>query len=97
LVIDDALVVELKSVERLLTVHKAQVLTHLKLTGLPLGLLINFFVPRLVEGVSRVVNGAGLALSPVDQSGNAERVRVISGPAHRLTGHGATKSPRHTE
>jgi GxxExxY protein len=43
-VIDERVLVELKSVELLLPVHKAQVLTYLKLTGLPTGLLINFNV-----------------------------------------------------
>jgi GxxExxY protein len=63
LVVDQLIVVELKSVEALLPVHKAQVLTQLKFTGLQLGLLINFYVPRLVEGVKRVVNGPGLEMS----------------------------------
>lgn len=62
LVVDQSLVVELKSAERLLAVHKAQVLTQLRLTGLRLGLLVNFLVPRLVDGVRRVVNGPGLAI-----------------------------------
>ena len=63
LVVDRSIVVELKSTEALLAVHKAQVLTQLKLTGLQLGLLINFFVPRLTEGVKRIVNGPNLAIT----------------------------------
>ena len=54
-VIEERVLVELKSVETLLPVHKAQVLTYLKLTGLPTGLLINFNVPVLREGIRRLV------------------------------------------
>ena len=55
LLIEDCLLVELKAVEQLLPVHKAQVLTYLKLTGHRLGLLINFNVPRIRDGIKRVV------------------------------------------
>jgi GxxExxY protein len=51
------LVVELKAVEKLLPVHEAQLLTYLKLTTTRVGLLINFNVPVLVEGVRRRVHG----------------------------------------
>ena len=54
-VIEDRILVELKSVETLLPVHKAQVLTYLKLTGLPTGLLINFNTTVLREGIRRLV------------------------------------------
>lgn len=50
-------VVEIKSVNGLLPIHEAQLLTYLKLTGLRVGLLINFNVPRLVDGVKRLING----------------------------------------
>lgn len=50
-----AVIVELKAVEHLLPVHQAQVLTYLKLTGHRLGLLINFNVPRIKDGIRRVV------------------------------------------
>jgi len=50
-----ALVVELKSVDQLLEIHRAQLITYLKLTGLHRGLLINFNVLRLMNGVIRVV------------------------------------------
>ena len=56
LIVEDLVVVEIKSVERLLAVHQAQVLTYLELTGCPAGLLINFNVPKLVDGVKRVLN-----------------------------------------
>jgi GxxExxY protein len=56
LIVGDLVVVEIKAVEGLTGVHKAQVLTYLKLTGCPAGLLINFNVARLVDGVSRLIN-----------------------------------------
>ena len=52
---DDAVIVELKAVEKIAPVHKAQVITYLKLTRLPVGLLMNFNVPPLRDGVSRLV------------------------------------------
>ena len=55
LVVDRAVVVELKTVESILPVHKAQLLTYLKLSGSCLGLLINFNVPVLKDGVKRMV------------------------------------------
>jgi GxxExxY protein len=50
-------VVEVKSVERLHQIHRAQLLTYLKLTGLRIGLLFNFNVEFLRNGMRRVVNG----------------------------------------
>lgn len=55
LLIEDCLIVELKAIERLLPVHTAQLLTYLKLSGYRLGLLINFNVPIIREGIKRVV------------------------------------------
>ena len=55
LLVERQLIVELKAVEGLLPVHQAQVLTYLKLSGYRLGLLINFNVPVLREGIRRVV------------------------------------------
>lgn len=49
------MVVELKSVDRLLPVHQAQVLTYMGLTGCPAGLLINFNVAKLIDGVKRLI------------------------------------------
>jgi len=54
-IVDDAVVVELKVVEKLAPVHKAQVITYLKLTNLSIGLLMNFNVPLLKQGIHRVV------------------------------------------
>jgi GxxExxY protein len=56
IVLEDKLVVEIKTVDQLNDVHVAQVLTYLKLTNIKLGLLINFNVVRLKQGIKRVVN-----------------------------------------
>jgi GxxExxY protein len=56
LLVDDRLVVEIKSLERLLPVHAKQLLTYLRLTKQPVGLLINFGGATLKEGVRRLVN-----------------------------------------
>ena len=53
--VENQLVVELKTVENLLPVHKAQVISYLKATGNTLGLLINFNVPVLKQGIQRVI------------------------------------------
>jgi GxxExxY protein len=55
LIVAEEVVVELKSVERLLSVHEAQLLTYLKLTGKHVGLIINFNVPALRRGILRRV------------------------------------------
>jgi len=59
LLINDAVIVELKSVEMVHEVHRAQILSYLRLTDKRLGLLINFHVERLVVGVDRIVNKFG--------------------------------------
>lgn len=56
LVVEDRIIVELKSVEMLLPIHEAQLITYLKLTGMRLGLLINFNVALLKNGIKRKVN-----------------------------------------
>jgi iron complex transport system substrate-binding protein len=57
LLVDERLIVEIKSVERLLPVHAKQVLTYLRLTRQPVGLLINFGGETLKEGVRQHGNG----------------------------------------
>lgn len=57
LFVEKKVIVELKSVERLLPVHSKQLLTYLRLTGCRLGLLINFGENLLKDGFKRVVNG----------------------------------------
>ncbi len=64
LLIDDRLVVEVKSVDKLLPVHGKQLLTYLRLTEQPVGLLINFGGETLKEGVRRVVNNHRPSASP---------------------------------
>ncbi len=54
-VIEQYLIVELKSVERLLPIHEAQLLTYLKLSGMRVGLLMNFNVRLLRDGIKRLV------------------------------------------
>ena len=56
LVVEELVVVEIKSVDGLLPVHEAQALTYMRLTSSPAGLLINFNVPKLVDGVRRLIN-----------------------------------------
>jgi GxxExxY protein len=55
LLVSTQLVIELKSVEQLLPIHSAQLLTYLKLSGYRLGLLINFNTPRIKDGIKRIV------------------------------------------
>jgi GxxExxY protein len=55
LIVEDTVVVELKAVEKLLSVHEAQVLTYLRLSERPAGLLINFNVKLLHEGIRRLL------------------------------------------
>ena len=57
LLVEDSLLIEAKATEQLLPVHSAQVLTYLKLTGLRLGLLMNFNCEVMRQGIKRVVNG----------------------------------------
>lgn len=56
ILVEDKLIIELKSVEELSPVHYKQLLTYLKLTGKRVGLLINFNVEDLMDGIHRVVN-----------------------------------------
>ena len=54
--VEDQVILELKSVQALAPIHTAQLLTYLRLTGKPAGLLINFNVPILKNGIKRVLN-----------------------------------------
>ena len=56
LLVEDTVIVEVKAVEKVLPVHHAQILTYLKLTEKTVGLLLNFNVIRLPEGIKRLVN-----------------------------------------
>ena len=57
LIVDDTIIVELKSLETVLPVHHAQVLSYLRHTKKPLGLLMNFNVAVLADGIERIKNG----------------------------------------
>ena len=57
LVIEDRVIVEIKSIDAISPVHKKQLLTYLRLSGKQLGLLINFDVALIKDGILRIVNG----------------------------------------
>lgn len=67
IVVDKRIIVELKAVERVQDVHKAQLLSYLRIAKLPLGLLINFNTTHLRDGLSRILNERAL-LSPSSPS-----------------------------
>ncbi len=56
LFVDDQLIVELKSVDRILPIHEAQLLSYLRMSNLKIGLLLNFNVTRLKYGIKRLAN-----------------------------------------
>ena len=55
-IVENCVVVEIKCVERLLPVHRTQLLSYLKLAKLPLGLLLNFKVAHMRDGIGRLIN-----------------------------------------
>jgi len=57
IIVDRKVILELKSVADILPIHKAQLLTYLKLSGLKLGLMLNFNVVLMKDGINRFVNG----------------------------------------
>ncbi len=57
LLVEDLVVVEIKSVDAISPIHQAQIISYLKLSGRSLGLLINFNVVHLKDGIRRFVNG----------------------------------------
>lgn len=59
LLVDNCVIVELKAVEKINPIHEAQLLSYLKISNLQLGLLINFNVLHLKEGLKRIVNNFG--------------------------------------
>jgi len=56
IIVNDTIIIELKSVETILPIHKKQLLTYLRLTNFQLGLLINFNTNLLKDGITRIVN-----------------------------------------
>ena len=59
ILVENQLIIELKSVDTILPVHEAQILTYLKFANKPIGLLINFNVPQLKQGIKRFVMSKG--------------------------------------
>jgi hypothetical protein len=74
-IVEDKVIVEVKSVETVAPVHKKQLLTYLRLAGKRLGLLINFHVPLIRDGTTRIVNG-------LENDSHAKTPRWMN---HRLT------------
>ena len=64
LIVEDVVVLEVKSVEAVLPIHRAQTLTYMRLTNTPAGLVINFNVPRLMDGVRRLLLKDRFAAQP---------------------------------
>jgi GxxExxY protein len=56
MIVEDTVVLELKAIMTVLPVHEAQLVTYLKLTGKPVGLLLNFNVPIMKDGITRKIN-----------------------------------------
>ncbi len=79
LLVEDCVILELKAVDKLLPVHEAQLLTYLKLTGLCVGLLVNFNVPMLKSGIRRLVNASPDLSAPLRLRG--EQIQDASAPA----------------
>lgn len=55
LLVEDSIILELKAVEEIKSIHKAQLITYLKLSGLKLGLILNFNVINMQKGIKRVI------------------------------------------
>lgn len=55
MIVENDVIVELKTIEKILPIHEAQILTYMKLAGMNVGLLINFNVMKLKEGIKRFV------------------------------------------
>jgi GxxExxY protein len=57
ILVENQIILELKSVEKILPIHKAQILSYLKISGKRIGLLLNFNVVHLKDGITRLANG----------------------------------------
>lgn len=55
IVVENAVVIELKCVEKIAPIHESQLLTYMRLSGIPTGLILNFYTPRIVDGIKRMV------------------------------------------
>jgi len=99
LLIDSRLPVELKAVETVLPIHHAQLLTYLRLGSHPLGLLINFDVPALKDGIKRMAQSLSPASTPLSPSSarvqpDAISSEILAGAfeVHRFLGPGLLRS-----
>ena len=71
LLVEEKVIVEVKTVDSLMPVHRAQVLTYLRIGGWRVGLLLNFHVPVLKDGVVRLVNDINVAAPATDGGGSS--------------------------
>ena len=81
LLVQDKVIVELKSVEKVAPVHKKQLLTYLRLANLRLGLLVNFGEALIKDGIKRVVNGLPENVSRKDAE-TQRRIAIAGVPHH---------------
>ena len=73
LIVSDSVIVEIKCVEGINPVHKAQLLSYMRLSGKQVGLLINFYVEHLRDGIKRMVDGYGWRKSPTTEETELHR------------------------
>lgn len=94
LLVEDLVIVEIKSVDAISPIHQAQIISYLKLSGRSLGLLINFNVVHLKDGIKRFVNGtAWKERKPSTTDPFDTRVRVLSGSGFVSTQDSGIKLP----
>lgn len=85
LVVDDLVVIELKCIERVVDVHAAQLVSYLRSADLPIGLIINFFHPVLVDGLTRRINPHCSRLSSSPPAGLSPRISALSDSSAFIT------------
>ena len=74
-IVEGCVVLELKALEQTGRIHNRQMLTYLKLTGLPLGLLLNFGAKTMAEGIERVVNNFPQGTEPIGRRSSDSTAR----------------------
>lgn len=94
IIVNDCVVVEVKSVERLLPVHASQILTYMRLLECPIGFLINFNVPQLVQGLRRFILEVPRSTESFDiQKRAPEGARSNPDKQHAPTSPGSNPGP----
>ena len=88
LLVEDSIIVEIKTVDQIAPIHSAQLLTYLKATNKSLGLLINFNVPVLKQGIKRLVNHY------IPEPGASVSATSAAEPRERTTPLSLSSSPR---